>query len=255
MSGSTRTSDEVVDSAYAPMMAANHEVSLADSAIPDFSAYRDSEQRKRAFYDYLLPKIREANREVMSERQWLLDVAAQLVGGNELTEGQLGELSSLEQRYGVLPHGDVVQQVALLLRRVDVVPASLVLAQAAKESGWGTSRFAIEGNNFFGIWCFNDGCGIRPERRDPGRTHEVAMFGSVMDCVRFYIRTLNSQPAYQELRTIRANARRQHQLAPGDQLAQGLARYSERGMMYVKEIQSMIHYNKLHRFTLIHQEV
>jgi len=255
VSGCTETRTEIA--AVDPVQPAALPVvqsASTDRQVPDFSSYRDVSRRKQAFYNFMLPKIRRANQEVMAEREWLLDIAARLVGGNSLSEAQLDHLLVLEKRYGLAPRGDVVQQVGAMLRRVDVVPASLVMAQAAKESGWGTSRFAAEGNNFFGIWCFSNGCGITPQNRDPGRTHEVATFRSVSDCVRYYIRTLNSLPAYRELRTIRANARRQHQLAPGDQLAQGLIRYSEQGLMYVKEIQSMIHYNKLHRFTLIHQE-
>ena len=139
-----------------------------------------------------------------------------------------------------------------MLIRADIVPASLVLAQAAKESGWGTSRFAREGNNFFGIWCFNSGCGMTPARRDNNRTHEVATFDSVEEGVRYYIRTINSHFAYTDLRSMRANARQQGTQAYGDKLATGLVSYSERGMVYVNEIRSMIEYNQLKRFTRIY---
>lgn len=225
------------------------------SVIPDFAALQNIQQRKHAFYRFLLPRIREANAEVRRQRGWLLDVAARLVGGRSLTTRQLNGVLVLERHYALEPHGDIVRQVRDLLRRVDTVPASLILAQAAKESGWGTSRFAVDGNNFFGIWCFSSGCGLRPERRSAGLPHEVATFDSVADGVRYYIRMLNSQPAYKELRTIRANARRENHLAPGDELAQGLVRYSARGVAYVKEIQSMIQNNDLHRFTIDHLEV
>lgn len=224
------------------------------SPMPDFSAYQNIGQRKHAFYQFLLPRIREANAEVMRQREWLLGVAAKLIGGRSLTTMELTGVLALEHHYSLDPKGDIVQQVGKLLRRVDTVPASLVLAQAAKESGWGTSRFAVEGKNFFGIWCFSQGCGIRPEHRDAGHIHEVATFNTVASGVRYYIRMLNSRPAYKQLRQIRARARRQHQLAPGDELAQGLTRYSARGVAYVKEIQSIIHSNNLHRFTIDHQE-
>jgi len=144
---------------------------------------------------------------------------------------------------------EISEQVDQLLLRVDVVPASLVIAQAAKESGWGRSRFAREGNNNFGIWCFTRGYGMPPERRAEGRHHEVAMFDTVEEGVRYYVRTINSHIAYNDLRQMRAEARHQHRAFAGETLATGLLRYSERGLMYVDEIKSMIRYNQLQRFT------
>lgn len=222
---------------------------------PDFTVYRTVQARKKAFYDYMLPKIRAANDEVMLERRWLLQVAGRLVDGESLGANEISEIEQMEQRYVVDSTGrSIPRRVGALLLRVDVVPASLVMAQAAKESGWGTSRFATEGNNFFGIWCFYHGCGMTPLRRAAGRNHEVAMFASVADGVRYYIRTLNTHPAYREFWEIRSRARREQQQLPGDRLAQGLVRYSERGVDYVREIQSMIRYNQLYRFNRNHQE-
>ncbi len=228
-------------------------VTIGDAAAytpPDFAAIKDVKARKEAFFDYLLPKIYEANDEVARERAWLSSLAEQIVGGSLPTDVQLAELTKIESRYALADTRDtIVNRVARLLRRVDVVPASLVLAQAAKESGWGTSRFALEGNNYFGIWCFYEGCGLTPRSRLPGRNHEVATFDSVADGVRYYIRTINTHSAYADLRKMRANARQAKQALPGEALANGLVRYSERGMAYVREIQSMIRYNQLHRFT------
>jgi Bax protein len=228
-------------------------VSIGDASEyspPDFTGFRDVKARKRAFYEYLLPKIHEANEEVMREREWLSTLSSQLVFGVPLSGSQADALSLIERRYLVR---DVAQndldRVEYLLTRVDIVPASLVLAQAAKESGWGTSRFAREGNNFFGIWCFYEGCGLTPLRRTAGLSHEVAMFDSVADGVRYYIRTINTHFAYEDLRQMRADARLREEILPGTELARGLIRYSERGLAYVKEIQSMIRYNQLQRFT------
>lgn len=90
---------------------------------------------------------------------------------------------------------------------------------------------------------------MTPERRDAGRRHEVAMFDTVEESVRYYLRTINSHAAYVQLRQIRAAARNNNQPFGGEQLAPGLLRYSERGLMYVNEIQSMIRTNRLQRFT------
>ncbi len=218
---------------------------------PDFTRFRAGQERKRAFFEYMLPKIHAANEEVARERDWLLGLAHKLVEGESLTDAQRDALARAEDRYALdNAWGTDAERIGQLLKRVDIVPASLVVAQAAKESGWGTSRFAREGNNFFGIWCFYRGCGLTPLRRAAGRNHEVATFDSVEEGVRYYIRTINTHIAYEELRGMRAEARRQQQPLPaGEQLATGLLRYSERGLPYVKELQAMIRYNQLSRFS------
>lgn len=247
--------------------------SASDYVPPDFNRDGDIQAKKHAFYAYLLPQIDQANQEIARERQWLLNLQARLTQGMSLKDAdqmaslnptltdaaaaaihnEAAALRRLGKRYNMAAVGDgpgaLEEHVEKLLLRVDVVPASLVIAQAAKESGWGSSRFAREGNNFFGIWCFNRGCGMTPANRDAGRHHEVAMFDTVKEGVRYYIRTINSHNAYSTLRQIRAVARDNNQPFGGEQLATGLLRYSERGVLYVNEIQSMIRYNRLHRFT------
>lgn len=229
-------------------------VSIGDAsgyAPPDFQAISDIAARKAAFYDYLLPMIHKANDEVLKERAWLVQVAKTLAATRTISDANLVELERVEARYlRKRPEGTVVERVRTMLGRVDVVPASLVLAQAAKESGWGTSRFATQGNNFFGIWCFSEGCGLTPLGRAEGRDHEVATFATVEEGVRYYIRNINTHAAYKELRSMRAQARTRNERLRGVQMAEGLVRYSERGADYVKEIQTMIHYNQLARFTL-----
>ena len=246
--------------------------SASEYVPPDFTRDGDILAKKQAFYAYLLPQIDRANQEITRERQWLLNLQARLAQGTRLNDADQIESSSprltdnavaaihneaaalrrLGKRYNMAAVADapgaLEEYVEQLLLRVDVVPASLVIAQAAKESGWGSSRFAREGNNFFGIWCFNRGCGMTPANRDAGRHHEVAMFDTVQEGVRYYVRTINSHNAYGTLRQIRAAARNNNQPFGGEQLAIGLLRYSERGVLYVNEIQSMIRYNRLQRF-------
>jgi Bax protein len=210
--------------------------------------------RKAAFFDYLLPMIHEANREVLKERRWLGGLAMQLLDGKELFLEQRSELAVMEGRYNLRAVNRTdAERVGLLLKRVDIVPAALVVAQAAKESGWGTSRFATEANNYFGIWCFYRGCGVTPLRRTSGLTHEVATFSSVRQSVRYYVRTLNTHIAYDGFRDMRADKRFDNVPLIGDELASELLRYSERGLPYVREVQHMIHYNKLYRFNLPYQ--
>lgn len=220
-----------------------------DYSPPDFSRYPDLAARKQAFYDYLLPKVYKSNQQIMRERQWLLMLRHRVLKDQPLTDQELDELATFEVRYRTNGNGNIAARVGKLLERVDVVPASLVVAQAANESAWGTSRFAREANNFFGIWCFYEGCGIKPSQRREDMSHEVAAFPTVEEGVRYYMRTINTHRAYEALREMRAVSRRHNQSFAGEQLAVGLVNYSERGTDYVKEIQSMIRHNRLHRFS------
>ncbi len=221
---------------------------------PDFSNDTSTQDKKQAFYRYLLPKIHMANQEVMLERKWLNALSQNLVQGIYPSDEELQALDRIEKRYAIKQKAAISthERLKAMLARADIVPASLVIAQAAKESGWGTSRFAREGNNYFGIWCFTTGCGLTPSRRDNDRSHEVATFDSVEEGIRYYIRTINSHFAYANLRDMRANARKQDTQVFGDTLATGLISYSERGMLYVNEIRSMIQHNQLNRFTRIY---
>ena len=133
----------------------------------------------------------------------------------------------------------------LMLRRVDIIPPSLIMAQAANESAWGTSRFAKQGNNLFGMRSYEPGSGIVPKRRAAGATWEVAAYDSVHESIAAYIQTLNTGKSYQHLRSIRRDLRRKNQTISGTALAGGLIRYSERGHEYIAIIRSMIRSNRL----------
>ncbi len=217
---------------------------------PEFADIRHTPARKKAFYDFLLPKIHAANAEVRKERRWIGQLAMRLLEGGALTDNERAAITRIEKRYRLPAQQELsdANRLGALLKRVDTVPVSLVVAQAAKESGWGTSRFATEANNYFGIWCFYEGCGVTPLRRKVGLSHEVATFSDVSQSVRYYVRTLNTHNAYEGFRDMRAEGRKRNRPVSGAELASGLERYSERGFAYVEEIQAMIRYNKLARF-------
>lgn len=224
-------------------------VTPIQSELPDFAAIRDVKTKKQAFFAFMLPLIRDSNQAVLNDR-FILENARMTLQTREALDAEvLHKIGGLSNRYRVRPGSDLLNTIDELLLKVDVVPESLVLAQAAKESGWGTSRFARKANNLFGVWCFTPGCGLTPLSRDEGLTHEVARYDTVRDSVSAYIRTINSNPAYIELRQIRADSRSGGGLT-GLALAEGLVRYSSRGLDYVREIQQMIRVNKLHEYTL-----
>lgn len=202
----------------------------------------DIAARKEAFFDYLRPIVSHHNRRILHERRFIVS----LEGKDELGWLERRRFERLARRYDVdldaLDHDDAYE---LLRRRVDVVPQALVLIQAAKESGWGRSRFARKGNALFGEWCFSRGCGIVPGNRAPGRTHEVRSFGTVHEAVGSYMDNLNSHRSYRELRLARERMREEGEELSALRLAEHLSRYSERGQAYVREIRNMIVQNGL----------
>jgi len=115
--------------------------------------------------------------------------------------GEAG-IAALADRYDANP-----SDRSDLVGRVDVVPPSLAIAQAAEESGWGTSRFAVEANAVFGQWTFRKGAGVVPERRDPGKRHEVRSFEGLRQSVSAYMHNLNIHWAYKEFRRVRRELR------------------------------------------------
>lgn len=196
---------------------------------------------RSSFIEFLHPHIAQANAEIVKERQALLALKSRYEQNPFLTEAQLGWLLKLAGLYR-LPNFKLTNtgHWGELVNRVDIIPAPLAIAQAAKESAWGQSRFALEGNNYFGQWCFTANCGIVPKRRSPGAKHEVKRFSSPYQSVFAYLRNLNSHSAYHRVRHIRAQLRNKGHVLDSRLLAHGLHRYSERGEAYVKEVQSMI---------------
>ena len=215
--------------------------------LPDFSDYSDVKQKKTAFFEYMLPLVRAGNQSIVEQRGELQNMAAEAAEPSfELSFFQQRNLLQLAERYGVdsktLDNQQIIDQ---LLLRVAPLPPSLVLAQAAIESAWGTSRFAREGNNLFGQWCYQKGCGIVPLRRSAESRHEVAKFDSVDDAIKAYLHNLNTHRAYSDLRVLRAELSNSESGATGHQLAQTLLYYSELRQVYVDEVQAVIRINKL----------
>jgi Bax protein len=207
----------------------------------------DVAERKQRFFAFLTPKIEAENARIRAQRQRLQDLRARLKQGRNLTARQKSWLRDLASRYRVSLPDEELRAPALrpLLQKVDTVPEPLILAQAAIESNWGRSRFARQGNNLFGLWCFEKGCGLVPLRREAGKSHEVESFASVQAGVRKYLLNLNRHPRYSELRELRAAARRANTAPSALELAAGLDGYSQRGQAYVHDVRQLIRSNDL----------
>ncbi len=201
---------------------------------PDFSAITDITKKKSEFFDYLYPIISNENKKILAERNTLMQV-------KKITP----DVITLCKKYRKSCDNLQLSDIERLLYQVDIIPPSLALAQAANESGWGTSRFAVEGNNYFGQWCFVEGCGIVPARRVAGGKQEVRRFNSTQLSVSSYMRNLNTGKAYTTFREIRSRLRLHGEPMSAEKLANGLSSYSQRGQHYVDEIKNIIRHNKL----------
>lgn len=216
--------------------------------IPDFAVFTNVVDKKKAFFQYLLPEVMRQNERILSERNFIVALQNQWLMADKdetvVNSIQMQRIKALAKKYYVDFTGLHDKFFERMLINVDVIPYELVLVQAANESAWGTSRFAREGFNFFGMWCFSKGCGFVPLRRDDDREHEVEKFSSLSAGVAKYMNTLNRHFAYEDLRYIRAVFRGTQQPITAELLAEGLLHYSERGQAYVEELQAMIRVNR-----------
>lgn len=216
-------------------------------SVPDFGEIFDIRERKEAFFSYLMPAIQFENSQILTKRRMLTNMNERVARGEPLSAREQRWLNELATYYRVdlqVESDNFDEMYAALIRRVDIIPETLVLIQAANESGWGTSRFAQDARNFFGQWCWTAGCGIVPHARPEGQVYEVRLFDSMESSVRSYIRNLNTHFAYQDLRSIRQELRLNQQPITAVALSAGLIRYSERGEEYIEELNQMIRVNR-----------
>jgi Bax protein len=221
-------------------------------ALPDFSAITNVNEKKSLFFTYLLPLIEDENNHLIQLRRALLNFYVQHSNSmtSQPTPDEQHWLKGLASYYGTDSDNDPKKIIEDLLLRIDLIPASLVLAQAAIESGWGTSRFAQEGNNLFGQWCFKRGCGIVPKNRSSNKSHEVARFKDINSSIRSYMKNINSFSAYSEFRALRDKISSDQKRSSDDTLLllAGLERYSEQGLIYIQKLESVIKSNNLTQF-------
>ena len=209
--------------------------------LPDFASYKQVKQMKAAFIDYMSPIVEFHNEQILNERKRLERLHRSIELGEMASYSESRWLKRLADKYKVEWKDDQPSVVTQeLLTRVDIVPVQLAVVQAAKESSWGRSRYAVEVNNLFGQWCYKKGCGVIPRERPDGARHEVRKFKSASDSARSYIHNLNSHRKYANLRTLRQGLRAKGQAIQGSDLVDGLLFYSERRQQYVDEIRSMI---------------
>lgn len=201
-------------------------------------------QRKQVFTQAILPLVLRANEIIREDRARLLSFQDRLAAGGVLGKLENRWLNTLATRYR-LRRGATVGNLDLeeLLKRVDVIPPSLALAQAAIESGWGTSRFAQAGNALYGEWTSGANRGLVPADRDAGRDYTIKTYDYLIQSVLSYAYNLNSHRAYRGFRERRAALKVERNTVPGALLADTLTSYSARPEAYIQEIKAVISVN------------
>ena len=195
-------------------------------------------KRKELFIQIVLPLILEENNKILLDRKKLFAI----LNKNNNSKSDNEWLNKKFKQYGISN-----KDLPTLKRRMDIIPPSMAIAQAAKETGWGTSRFALEGNALFGQWTYTDK-GIKPAAADAGTTHKVMMFNVLKSSVRAYARNLNTHKSYLKLRYVRAIQRDNIGKLNSLELVEYLDRYAETGKKYTVILKKIIEQNSLTDF-------
>ena len=212
---------------------------IAIDLLPsEIKSIENTRKKKELFIQIVLPLILEENKKIKLERKTLFSI----LNKNSNSEAEKNWLKSKFKQYGV-----VNRDLPTLKIRMDEIPVSLAIAQAAKETGWGTSRFAQEGNALFGQWTYT-GEGIKPAKSDKNENHKVMKFKILKASVRAYQRNLNTHKSYREFRKVRAIQRDVLGDLNSLELVNYLDKYAETGNEYIKILKKIIEQNKLTDF-------
>ena len=198
----------------------------------------NTKKRKEFFIQIVLPLILEENNNIKKDRRRLFNII------NKSNNSEI-EIKWLEKKYK--QYGIPSKDLSVLKIRMDEIPVSLAIAQAAKETGWGTSRFAQEGNALFGQWTWS-GEGLKPKDADKNEGHKVMKFNVLQASVRAYQRNLNTHSSYKNLRKARAELRDRGEALDSLILVKYLNEYAETGEQYVEVLKKIIEQNNLKDF-------
>ena len=204
----------------------------------DLKTLGDTKTKRELFIKIVLPLILYENEKIIDDRKKLFKILSKNFNSP-------GERVWLNRRFKEYKIKD--KDLAELKMRMDTIPVSIALAQAANESGWGTSRFALEGNALFGQWTWSKK-GISPKNKDPDQSHKILQFQILKASVRAYKNNLNTHNAYKEFREVRAKLRQSGTNITGLALIKYLKNYAEIGEKYTEIIEGIIKQNLLTDF-------
>ena len=218
------------------------------SSLPsDFDQLQDVKLKKKLFYLITLPIIHESNRLILEDREMVINIEKKFLRA-DLNENEVNETVRLSKKYKLDYSSIDLKLFRDLKQRINIIPTSLALAQAIVESGWGQSRFALEGNALYGQWTTNEQKGIIPEDRDEDKTHAVRKFENLKQSVQAYMHNINTHRAYYSFRVVRRIAERVQYTDPISAKVKFLAAYAEIGQEYVDKLELIIESNKLREF-------
>ena len=204
----------------------------------DLKKMKSTQKKKDTFIKIIIPLILSENNNILENRKKLFKILAK-------QSNTMGEKVWLKRRFK--EYQIEKEDIAELKLRMDIVPTSIAIAQAAKESGWGTSRFALEGNAMYGQWTW-DKDGIEPTNKDSNQEHKILRFPMLQSSVKAYMRNLNTHRGYREFRNQRADLRKTNKNISGLDLVKYLYNYAETGSEYVKILRKIITQNDLTDF-------
>ena len=228
--------DSFLDSSY--------ENIVVFSSLPeDFLDIESVKLKKDLFIKTILPIVFLENEKVLEERNKILQWWTETEGGEIDKDFWPEWLKSIVEKYSF--DGE---NIGNLLMSVDIVPISLALSQAAIESGWGTSRYARDGNAIFGQYTYDEEVGLLPKERSDGKKYLIRKFSNISESTASYIKNLNTHSAYIEFREVRKKLRMNGERMDGGLLAEELINYSERKNLYIQDIKDMIKANHFERF-------
>ena len=207
----------------------------------DLDEIQSIKLKKETFIKIVLPLVVAENEKIMDDKFKLKKIISKKITSDQ--EKQWLRQKLLEYK---VKNGNVDE----LNKRMDIIPASIALAQAAKESGWGTSRFALEGNAIFGQWTWN-GTGIEPLLKDKSKNHKILRFPILRASVKAYQNNLNTHKSYSKFREKRKNLRADKKKITGLELAKTLGSYAQTGAEYTKILAKIITQNRLMDFELV----
>ena len=200
----------------------------------DLDTIKSIKEKKNTFIQILLPLIVAENEKIQQDRKYLLKILKE--NASEKNK------KWLNKKYKAYKVSD--KNINELIEKIDIIPTSIALAQAAKESGWGTSRFALEGNAIYGQWTWN-GDGIEPLERTKNQNHKILKFPLLRASVKAYITNLNTHRGYKSFRLKRADLRKENKKLAGIELIHELKNYAQTGIEYTKILEKIIKQNDL----------
>ena len=200
----------------------------------DLDTIKSVNEKKETFLQILLPLVVAENEKIREDREYLLKI----LKTNKSPESK----KWLNKKYKAYKVSD--KSIKELIEKIDIIPTSIALAQAAKESGWGTSRFALEGNAIYGQWTWT-GDGIEPLEKTKDQSHKILKFPLLRASVKAYIDNLNTHRGYKSFRVKRAELRKQNKKLSGIELIHELENYAQTGKEYTKILEQIIKQNDL----------